>query len=87
MLLAIRTNVFTQSSAGMCTGTQSEPPRRTRKALARAMKNIKTETMPMATPDEFEAHHLDPLTGDDVRDHRDHPLWLGPVLPIDFSRL
>lgn len=28
-----------------------------------------------------------PLTGDDVRDHREFPMWLGTPLPIDFSRL
>lgn len=30
---------------------------------------------------------LHPETGDDLADHRDHPLWLGQRLPLDFSRL
>ena len=28
-----------------------------------------------------------PLTGDDLADHRDHPLWLGERLDLDLSAL
>lgn len=28
-----------------------------------------------------------PVTGDDVADHRDFPLWLGEVLPLDIGFL
>ena len=28
-----------------------------------------------------------PSTGDDVGDHRDRPLWMGEVLPLDLSVL
>ena len=28
-----------------------------------------------------------PETGDDLVDHRDHSLWMGEMLPLDFSRL
>lgn len=40
-----------------------------------------------------ESHHGDfpvlvhPETGDDVADHRDHAIWLGMQLPLDYSRL
>ena len=26
-----------------------------------------------------------PETGDDLRDHRDHALWMGEILPLDLS--
>jgi DOPA 4,5-dioxygenase len=28
-----------------------------------------------------------PLTGDELADHRDHALWLGPPLPLDLAAL
>ena len=28
-----------------------------------------------------------PETGDEVADHRDHAMWMGAVLPLDFSVL
>jgi DOPA 4,5-dioxygenase len=28
-----------------------------------------------------------PETGDDVADHRDHAIWLGRPLPLDYARL
>jgi DOPA 4,5-dioxygenase len=30
---------------------------------------------------------IHPLTGDDVADHRDHPQWVGPPLPLDIEFL
>jgi DOPA 4,5-dioxygenase len=30
---------------------------------------------------------IHPRTGDDVADHRDHALWLGPALPLDLKFL
>lgn len=41
----------------------------------------------------FEQHHgahsilIHPLTGDDLADHKDHPQWIGPVLPLDLEFL
>lgn len=28
-----------------------------------------------------------PITGDDLADHRDHPRWIGPALPLDLAFL
>ena len=28
-----------------------------------------------------------PITGSDLRDHRDYPLWMGAVRPLDLSGL
>lgn len=30
---------------------------------------------------------IHPETGDDLKDHRDYPLWLGAQIPIDLSKL
>ena len=30
---------------------------------------------------------IHPETGNDVEDHRDHPIWLGPKLDLDISFL
>jgi DOPA 4,5-dioxygenase len=30
---------------------------------------------------------IHPLTGDDLADHRDYPLWLGPALPLRLDQL
>ncbi len=30
---------------------------------------------------------IHPVTGDDLKDHRDHPLWLDTPLPLDYSEL
>ena len=30
---------------------------------------------------------IHPETGDDLKDHRDYPLWLGQQIPIDLSKL
>lgn len=30
---------------------------------------------------------IHPLTGDDLADHRDHPQWIGPALPLDLDFL
>src|ERR1044071_7824136 len=28
-----------------------------------------------------------PITGSDLADHRDHPIWIGPQLPLDLTVL
>ena len=30
---------------------------------------------------------IHPVTGDDLADHRDHAMWMGDPLPLDYSRL
>ncbi len=30
---------------------------------------------------------IHPITGDDLADHRDHPLWIGRPLPLDLEFL
>ncbi|EPM84202.1 hypothetical protein A258_22363 [Pseudomonas syringae pv. actinidiae ICMP 19104] len=30
---------------------------------------------------------LHPLTGDELRDHTDHAIWMGAVRPLDLSAL
>jgi hypothetical protein len=49
-LLTSNTAVLNHISMGTRTGTQSGLPRRTKYALASAMKNISTETIPNAIP-------------------------------------